>query len=50
MDGVYGGYSNDFDLFKCTDEGIYDVPNPTKEQLARGEHGWPTCWSQEGCM
>ena len=49
IDGVYGGIDEVFDSFKCTDEGFYNVPNPSKTQLAKGEHGWPLCISQEGC-
>lgn len=48
MDGVYGGIDETFEAYKCTDEGLYDIPNPSKQQLARGEHGWPLCLSQEG--
>merc|ERR1719510_1429042 len=50
IDGVYGGIDESFESFKCTDEGIYDVPNPSKQQLERGEHGWPLCISQEGIV
>ena len=49
IDGVYGGIDESFEAYGCTDEGIYSVPNPSKQQLARGEHGWPLCISQEGC-
>ena len=48
IDGVYGGIDEIFESYKCTDDGLYDIPNPTKKQLARGEHGWPLCKSQEG--
>ena len=48
IDGVYGGIDETFESYKCTDDGLYDVPNPTKSELARGEHGWPLCTSQEG--
>ena len=48
-DAVYGGIDDQFDQFQCTDEGLYNVPNPTKEQLARGEHGWPLCSPQRNC-
>ena len=48
IDGVYGGIDETFESFKCTDEGLYDVPNPSKTKLAKGEHGWPLCLSQEG--
>ena len=49
IDGVYGGIDETFESFKCTDEGLYDIPNPSKQQLERGEHGWPLCISQVGC-
>ena len=49
IDGVYGGIDETLESFKCTDEGLYDIPNPSKQQLERGEHGWPLCISQVGC-